>query len=44
MAEMIEELAEYYAVLGYPMYSKEELEAMSEMDVQALYDMTFPDR
>lgn len=44
MEEMMEELAEYYAVLGYPMYSKEELEAMSEAEIQALYDITFPER
>lgn len=44
MDEMIDELAEYYAVLGYPLYRKEELEQMSEEELQALYDITFPDR
>ncbi len=44
MEEMIEELAEYYEMLAYPMYSRAELETMSEKEVLALYEMTFPDR
>lgn len=44
MEEMIEELAQYYEMLAYPMYSREQLETMSEAEIIALYDMTFPDR
>jgi len=44
MEDMIAELAEYYAVLGYPMYGKEQLEEMSEQELLALYELTFPNR
>lgn len=44
MDMMIEELAEYYAAMGYPMYTKEQLLTMSEEELQDLYDITFPNR
>ena len=41
---MIEELAEYYAAMGFPMYKKEKLMELSEQELQDLYDITFPNR
>lgn len=44
MEEMIQELAEYYAALGFPLYTKEKLEEMSTEEIENLYEMTFPNR
>lgn len=44
MKEMIEDLAAYYAAMGFPMYSKEKLEEMSEEEIISLYEITFPNR
>lgn len=42
MEAMIEELAEYYAALGFPMYSLEHLQEMDDEETQNLYELTFP--
>lgn len=44
MEEMIEELAAYYTALGYPLYDIEELNKMSEAEINDLYEITFPNR
>jgi len=44
MEEMINELAAYYAALGYPLYNIEELQKMSEKELTDLYEITFPNR
>ncbi len=44
MEEMIEELAAYYAALGYPLYQREELDKMEEEELVNLYELTFPNR
>lgn len=42
MEQMIEELAVYYAALGFPMYAEAQLREMSEEELKTLYDLTFP--
>ena len=44
MEQIIEELAAYYATLGYPMYDIDELKQMSEDELNDLYEITFPNR
>lgn len=42
MEQMIEELAQYYAAMGFPMYSLEHLQEMNEEEIENLYELTFP--
>lgn len=44
MEEIIEELAAYYAALGYPLYDIEELKKLSDDELKDLYEITFPNR
>lgn len=44
MDERILELAAFYRALGYPCYGEEQLREMSEEELQALYETTFPNR
>ena len=39
---MIDTLANYYQALGYTLYNREELEQMSDEEIENLYDVTFP--
>ena len=42
MEQIIEELAAYYAALGYPMYDIDQMKKMSEDELNDLYEITFP--
>lgn len=40
--EKIEALANYYSLLNFPLYNKEAIMDMSDEELDALYDITFP--